>query len=111
MEAHNFQQDLPQYEQKNAVILGVSTQDERSHQSFCSKEGLHFKLLADTQSAVSASYDSLINLGIAKVSTRHTFLIDPEGVVRKTYLNVNPMQHSGEVLADLAQLQQPRASR
>ena len=111
MEAHNFQRDLSQYEQKNAVILGVSTQDERSHQSFCTKEGLHFKLLADTQSSVSASYDSLLNLGIAKVSTRHTFLIDPDGVVRRTYLNVNPMQHSAEVLADLTQLQQSRAAR
>jgi len=105
IEAHNFQRDLAQYEQKNAVILGVSTQDERSHESFCAKEGLHFKLLADTQSAVSTSYDSLVNLGFTKLSTRHTFLIDPEGVVRKTYLNVNAAQHSAEVLADLAQLQ------
>src|SRR6267143_6938609 len=84
IEAHNFQRDLPQYEEKNAVILGVSVQDENTHQKFCAKEGLSFKLLADTKYVVSTSYDSLVNLGVAKLSTRHTFLIDPEGVVRKT---------------------------
>jgi peroxiredoxin Q/BCP len=104
-EAHNFQRDLAQYKQKNAVILGVSVQDEAIHQKFCAKEGLSFKLLADTKYAVSSSYDSLVNLGVAKLSARHTFLIDPAGVVRKTYLSVNAEKHSAEVLADLAQLQ------
>lgn len=105
-EAHNFQRDLAQYEQKNAVILGVSVQDEATHQKFCTKEGLSFKLLADTKFQVSSSYDSLVNLGVAKLSARHTFLIDPAGVVRKTYLNVNAEKHSAEVLSDLSQLQQ-----
>ena len=107
IEAHNFQRDLLQYEQKNAVILGVSVQDEVTHQKFCAKEGLSFKLLADTNYAVSSSYDSLVNLGVAKLSARHTFLIDPAGVVRKTYLKVNAEKHSAEVLADLSRLQQP----
>jgi peroxiredoxin Q/BCP len=106
-EAHNFQRDLRQYEQKNAVILGVSVQDEATHQKFCAKEGLNFKLLADTKYAVSSSYDSLVNLGVAKLSARHTFLIDPAGVIRKTYLSVNAEKHSAEVLADLSQLQHP----
>ncbi len=106
-EAHNFQRDLGQYEKKNAIILGVSVQDEATHQKFCVKEGLSFKLLADTRYAVSSSYDSLVNLGVAKLSARQTFLIDPEGIVRKTYLNVDAEKHSAEVLADLAQLQQP----
>src|SRR5438552_3827868 len=109
-EAHNFQRDLRQYEQKNAIILGVSVQDEATHQKFCAKEGLSFKLLADTKREVSSSYGSLVNLGVAKLSARHTFLIDPTGVVRKTYLNVNAEKHSAEVLADLAQLQQVPAS-
>jgi len=105
VEAHNFQRDLAQFEQKNAVILGVSGQDENSHQKFCAKEGLHFKLLADTNYQVSSAYDSLLNLGVGKLSARHTFLIDPDGVVRKNYLNVNAAKHSAEVLNDLAQLQ------
>src|SRR5712692_10062859 len=106
-EAHNFQRDLRQYEQKNAIILGVSVQDEVTHQKFCAKEGLSFKLLADTRYAVSSSYDSLVNLGVANHSARHTFLMYPKEIVRKTYLNVNAEKHSAEVLADLSQLQQP----
>jgi peroxiredoxin Q/BCP len=110
-EAHNFQRDLAQYEQKNAVILGLSVQDEATHQKFCAKEGLSFKLLADTRYEVSSSYDSLVNLGVARLSARHTFLIDPAGIVRKTYLNVNVERHSAEVLADLAQLQQANSAK
>src|SRR5271168_173266 len=104
-EAHNFQRDLAQYEQKNAVILGVSVQDEDSHQKFCAKEGLSFKLLADTKMEVSSSYDSLMNLSVGKLSARHTFLIGPDGVVRKVYLKVDPEKHSAEVLAALTELQ------
>src|SRR5271166_4283531 len=47
VEAHNFQRDLAKYDAKNSVILGVSVQDEKSHQEFCAKEGLNFKLLSD----------------------------------------------------------------
>jgi peroxiredoxin Q/BCP len=106
-EAHNFQRDLPQYEQKNAIILGVSVQDEATHQKFCTKEGLSFRLLADTNYRASSDYGSLVNLGVAKLSARHTFLIDPAGMVRRVYLNVNAEKHSAEVLADLSQLQHP----
>jgi thioredoxin-dependent peroxiredoxin len=105
VEAHNFQRDQAQYEQKHAVIVGISVQDEDSHQKFCTKEGLNFKLLADTKHEVSELYDSVMNLGVAKLSARHTFLIDPDGVVRKVYLDVKPQQHSEEVLAALTELQ------
>jgi thioredoxin-dependent peroxiredoxin len=105
VEAHNFQRDLAQYEQKNAVILGVSVQDEDSHQKFCAKEGLNFRLLADRKTEVSTTYDSVMNFGVAKLSARHTFLIDPSGMVRKVYLDVKPDQHSAEVLATLSELQ------
>ncbi|HEY2819646.1 MAG TPA: peroxiredoxin [Candidatus Acidoferrum sp.] len=105
VEAHNFQRDLAQYESKNAVIVGVSMQDENSHQQFCTKEGLSFKLLADTKSDVSTQYDSVMNMGVAKLSARHTFLIDPKGNVEKVWLDVKPPSHSEEVLAALSQLQ------
>jgi peroxiredoxin Q/BCP len=110
IEAHNFQRDLALYEQKNAAILGISVQDEATHQKFCTKEGLHFRLLADQKHAVSKAYDSLVNLGVASLSSRHTFLIDPDGVVRKAYLKVDAQTHSAEILADLAALEQTRAA-
>src|ERR1700687_3317590 len=111
VEAHNFQRDLAQYEQKNAVIVGVSVQDEDSHQKFCTKEGLSFKLLADTKQEVSAQYDSVMTYNDAKYSARHTFLIDPQGKVQKVWLEVKPDKHSEEVLAALTQLQGATASK
>jgi peroxiredoxin Q/BCP len=106
VEAHNFQRDLAEYQKRQAIILGVSVQDEATHKQFCAKEGLNFKLLADTKKEVSKSYDSLINLGIAKLSSRHTFLIDPQGVLRKVWLDVSVQKHSQEILAALDDLQQ-----
>jgi thioredoxin-dependent peroxiredoxin len=101
IEAHNFQRDLAEYEQRNAVILGVSVQDEKTHQAFCTKEGLHFKLLADTQKEVSGRYGSLMNLMFTKLSSRHTFLIDPQGIIRKVWLIVHVQTHSRDVLSAL----------
>ena len=106
-EAHNFQRDLAQYEAKNAVILGVSVDTADSHQKFCTKEGLNFKLLADTDHKVSEEYGSIMNvLGVKKLSARHTFLVNPQGVIMKEYMDVEPAKHSEEVLAALTELQQ-----
>ena len=107
IEAHNFQRDLAKYDTKSAVILGVSMQDEKSHQEFCAKESLTFKLLADTNKEVSGKYDSVMNLGVAKLSARHTYLIDPNGVVRKVWTTVDVKTHSDDVLASLDELQKP----
>ncbi len=108
-EAHNFQRDLAQYEQKNTVILGVSVDSADTHQKFCAKEGLNFKLLADTGHKVSEEYGSIMNLGIKKLSARHTFLLNQEGVIVKEYMNVDTAKHSQEVLAALTELQQSSA--
>lgn len=108
-EAHNFQVDQPKYAERSAVVLGVSVDSVDSHKKFCAKEGLNFKLLADTDHKVSDSYGSLTNLGIVKFSARHTFLIDPNGKVAKAYTSVDPLKHSQEVLAELDVLQKARA--
>jgi peroxiredoxin Q/BCP len=105
IEAHNFQRDQAQYEAKNAVVLGVSVQDVKSHQEFCAKDGLTFKLLADPDKKVTAEYGSLKDYGIAKMAARNTFLIDPQGKIVKVYTGVDPNKHSEEVLAELTTLQ------
>jgi len=104
-EAHNFQVDQPKYAERNAVVLGVSVDSVDSHKKFCTKEGLNFKLLADTQHKVTDSYGSLTNFGVVKFAARHSFLIDPNGKIAKVYTAVNPASHSNEVLAELDQLQ------
>jgi peroxiredoxin Q/BCP len=105
MEAHNFQRDIALYESFNAVVLGVSVDTVASHKGFCAKEGLSFKLLADTNAAVSKAYGSVMTTGDKTLSARNTFLIDPSGVIRKVYLKVNPATHSDDVLANLATFQ------
>ncbi|MFM8299137.1 MAG: peroxiredoxin [Microcystis aeruginosa] len=101
LEARRFQQDLPKYMAKNTQVLGVSADDVDSHAEFCDSEGLKFPLLADTTGDVSKAYGSWMGY----VSLRHTYLIDPDGILKEIYLGVNPAIHSAEVLARLEELQ------
>jgi peroxiredoxin Q/BCP len=105
IEAHNFQRDIDKYTHNNAVIVGVSVDDVDSHKGFCAKEGLNFKLLADSSHAVAQEYGSMMEHERMTMAARNTFLIDPQGVIRKVYLNVSPQSHSEQVLADLQLLQ------
>ncbi len=105
IEAKNFQSDEAKYAEKNTAVLGVSLDTVDSHKEFCTKEGLSFKLLADTDSSVATKYGSLMTYQDKQYTARNTFLIDPTGTIRKVYLKVKPAGHSAEVLADLATLQ------
>jgi thioredoxin-dependent peroxiredoxin len=111
IEAHNFQRDQEQYIKRNAVVLGVSVDSTNSHKQFCSQQGLTFKLLADTEHKVSATYGSLMNFGVAKIAARNTFLIDPQGKIERVYTKVDPNKHSQEVLAALDEVQKTAQSR
>lgn len=108
IEAHNFQRDIDKYTEKNAVIVGVSVDDVDSHKNFRTKEGLNFKLLADSSHVVVQKYGSIMDYNGMTLAARNTFLIDPTGVIRKVYLKVSPQGHSKEVLADLQLLQSAR---
>jgi len=102
LEAHNFQRDISKYQQLNAEIVGVSVDSADSHKDFCAKQGLHFKLLADTEKKVSEAYDSLMM--IIHFSNRNTFLIAPDGKIAKIWIGVSPANHSEEVLGALSTL-------
>ncbi|MBF2073217.1 MAG: peroxiredoxin [Synechococcales cyanobacterium C42_A2020_086] len=101
LEARRFQQDLPKYIARNTQIIGISADDVDSHEEFCDSEGLKFPLLADVDGTVSQAYGSW--LGYA--SLRHTYIIDPAGILRERFLGVKPAVHSQEVLSKLAELQ------
>jgi peroxiredoxin Q/BCP len=105
VEAHNFQRDIAKYEKANTVILGVSLDTVDSHKGFCTKEGLSFKLLADTEGAVTKAYGSVATYNDKTYAARNSFLIDPSGAIRKVYVKVNPGTHSEDVLKDLAEFQ------
>ena len=87
------------------MVLGVSVDTVDSHQQFCTKESLTFKLLADPTHDVTTQYGSLGDFKGMVLANRNTFLIDPKGVIRKVYLKVNPESHSQDLLTDLGDLE------
>lgn len=101
LEARKFQQDLPKYRDRQVQILGISADSVDSHAEFCDSEGLTFPLLADETGTVSKAYGSWIGY----VSMRHTFIIDPDGILQASFVDVRPAIHSAEVLAKLEELQ------
>lgn len=101
LEARGFQRDLASFHAQNAEVVGVSADDAEAHLSFCGSEGLSYPLLSDPGGAVSRRYGSWL----PPFSSRHTFLIDPQGVLRASWVAVRPSGHSQEVLAELSRLQ------
>jgi peroxiredoxin Q/BCP len=82
-------------------VVGVSVDDTSSHSAFAEKYKLPFPLLADTDGSVAARYGALSDWKLVKFAKRQTFLIDPQGVVCKSYLKVDADTHAAQVLADL----------
>jgi peroxiredoxin Q/BCP len=107
IEAHNFQRDLPKYDALNAVVLGVSLDTVESHKTFCTKDSLTFKLLADPDHKVIDAYGVPVTArasptgDVMKFADRDTFLISPAGKVVKAWTKVNPNTHSDDVLAEI----------
>jgi peroxiredoxin Q/BCP len=99
IEAHKFQDALPQLEAKNAVVLGVSVDTTDSHKQFCAKDGLTFHLLADPDHKVVSEYGSLGGFNGMVIAQRNTFLIDPKGNIAKVWVKVNPTNAASDVLA------------
>lgn len=101
-EACNFRDNILQLKKLNVVVLGVSNDDEESHQKFIAKYSLPFALLADVDKEVSKAYGvyELKNFmgkeyyGIA----RSTFVIDEKGKIQKIFYKVNPEEHIQEVM-------------
>ncbi len=101
LEAQRFQRDLSEYQTRNAQVIGVSADDVESHAEFCDAESLVFPLLSDLDGKVSQAYGSWMK----PMSMRHTYLIDPDGILKERFLGVRPAVHSQEVLARLDELQ------
>ena len=100
IEAHNFQRDTQKYEALNAVVLGVSLDTVESHKTFCTKDSLTFKLLADPDRKVVEAYGVPIkSFGPVHYAERDTFLISPDGKIVKEWEVKDIQAHSGEVLA------------
>ena len=91
---------------KGAAVLGVSTQDEKSHQAFTRKYKLNFPLLADTDGKVGRAYGTLGGGGLisklksaAGMADRVTFVIDEKGTIAQVIDKPSVASHAEEVLA------------
>jgi thioredoxin-dependent peroxiredoxin len=109
IEAHAFQRDQAQYDERNAVVVGISVDTVESHKEWCAKDGMNFKMLSDVNKEVVTKYGSTMTIPqapqLGTVAARNTFIIDPSGKIVKEFIKVNPSGHSEEVLAALTELQ------
>ena len=106
MEACAFRDILPRIQNKDGIVLGISLDDELSHQRFAQKYNLPFPLLADVDAAVSRQYGAYKEKNMYGRSfwgiERTTFVIDREGKVENVFRRVKVEGHADEVLATLA---------
>jgi len=100
IEARGFQTLHQRFQQAGAQVVGISADSVDDHTSFCASEELSFPLLSDPDGTVSKAYGSWM----APYSLRHTFLIDPNGVLRERWVAVRPTGHAQEVLDSLLNL-------
>ena len=94
------------FEQRGAVVLGVSPDDVSSHEKFKRKYGLPFTLLADPGHKTAEDYGVWVekkNYGKTYMGIeRSTFVIDADGNVAKVMRRVNPATHADKVVEALA---------
>jgi thioredoxin-dependent peroxiredoxin len=76
---NSYNDDLAQFSEMSAQVLGISAQDVSSHDAFAGKHGFGFPLLADTDKAVAALYGTLGPIGFPR---RSVFIVDGDGIVR-----------------------------
>jgi peroxiredoxin Q/BCP len=104
-EACGFRDDFAAFKKKGAVILGVSTDPVKSHAKFVEKFKLPFALLADEEKRIVEAYGvwgQKTFMGRKYLGThRVTFLIGPDGTIKKIWPAVKPEEHPREVLAAL----------
>ncbi|MDR7811276.1 thioredoxin-dependent thiol peroxidase [Lacrimispora sp.] len=102
-QACNFGELYPQFQEKGAVVLGVSKDSVASHKKFAEKYGLPFTLLSDTELTCIHAYDvwqEKMNYGKVSMGVvRTTYLIDEDGVIVKAFGKVKAEDNPAQMLA------------
>jgi thioredoxin-dependent peroxiredoxin len=104
-EACEFRDLFPRFKRNKAVVLGISPDSVRKHVNFKKKYNLPFTLLSDTDHKVAELYGLWVEklfwgrkyMGVE----RTTYIIGPDGKIRKIFAKVNPAGHAAEVDAAL----------
>jgi peroxiredoxin Q/BCP len=99
-EACSFRDAYEDFTDAGAVVIGVSADDAASHEKFAQKHNLPFDLLSDEDGKLRSAFGVKKKMGL--LPGRVTFVIDPEGIVRKTYSSqVRMSAHQTEALATI----------
>jgi len=104
-EGNDFNALLPKFRKLGATVLGVSRDSVKSHQNFCAKQGFRFDLVSDKDEALCSAFGVIRekNMYGRKVMgiVRSTYLIDPEGVIARSWQPVKVPGHADAVLEAL----------
>lgn len=103
LEACTFRDNYGDFNKAGVKVFGISTDDVASHKAFAADHNLPFSLLADADAEITKLYG--VKMPLLNVAKRHSFLIDPEGKIRKIYEDVTPADHPDEILNDLKAFQ------
>lgn len=111
IQGKSFTASKEDFDRANIAVVGVSEDDVASHKSFCNKFGFTIDLLADT------NHELLKATGVGQTEwkgtmywNRTTFVVDPKGVLRKTYQQVKPEGHEKVLLDDIQALSKESAA-
>jgi len=94
VEGKEFRELYQQFVGLDCAVIGVSTDSVESHRGFAEKHGLPFPLLADTHGELARAF-GVLERGMAQ---RATFVLDREGRVTRSFLEVTPRGHAQRVL-------------
>lgn len=107
-EACAFRDGMAALAALDAVVLGVSADDEASHRAFAEKYGLNFPLLADVDREVIRAYEAWgakeVDGQAREGPLRVSYLVDPEGLIAKTWSVDDPESHASDVREALERL-------
>ncbi|HEV8368655.1 MAG TPA: peroxiredoxin [Pyrinomonadaceae bacterium] len=111
IQGKSFTATKQEFDDANILVVGVSEDDVESHKQFCNKFGFTIDLLADP------NHDLLKAAGVGQSEYKGTmywdrtsFVIDPNGNLRKRYDKVNPEGHERVLLADIKSMQATASS-
>ena len=104
-QACGFSELYPQFEEKGAVVLGISKDTVASHKKFQEKFGLAFALLSDTELSAIKAYDvwqekkmcGKVSMGVV----RTTYLINEEGIIEKVFDKVKAAENPAQMLVEI----------
>jgi len=106
IQGKSFTASRPDFEREGIAVVGVSQDDTASHKNFCDKFGFTIDLLADT----NAELLKACSVGQSEYKgtmywDRTSFVIDPQGIIRRVYEKVNPQGHEKLLLEDITAMQ------